>query len=395
MRLAICFTNFGPYHLARLRAAADVLSRRGDALIAYEVAGVERLYPWQVEHRSEPFTWTTLFPGQALEDLAGLDCGMAIEEALERDRPDVVAAVGYARPESVAAARWATRTGRPSLLLSESQAIDRPRHWWKEALKRLRVRLFDAALVGGPSHADYLVALGMPRERIAMGYNAIDNRSYAEAAEEARRSPDAFSRRPPRPYFLSVCRFAPEKNLPALIEGYARYRRAVDDSGAWDLVLCGGGPDGAEVDRAVQASGYGASIHRPGFLQADGLATWYAFASAFVLASLSEPWGLVVNEAAACGLPLLVSDRAGAAGTLVPDPPGTTGLEFDPTDVSAIAEALTWMATRPEAERVAMGRGAASTVARWGPERFAEGLLEAIELANSDLRCSDHRASAS
>ena len=67
---------------------------------------------------------------------------------------------------------------------------------------------------------------------------------------------------------------------------------------------------------AVQASGCAHAIHCPGFLQSEELVRYYAFASAFVHASISEPWGLVVNEAAACGLPLLVSDRAGCADTL-------------------------------------------------------------------------------
>ncbi len=70
-------------------------------------------------------------------------------------------------------------------------------------------------------------------------------------------------------------------------------------------MLCGGGPAAAQVEEAVAASSFADSIHRPGFLQADELSRWYAFASAFVHPSLMEPWGLVVNEAAACGPPAL------------------------------------------------------------------------------------------
>lgn len=386
MDLAISFTNLGPYHLARLRAAAILLSRQGGTLTAYETASVERLYPWQVAPREEPFRRVVLFPDRALEDIPSGECAMAIEEALERDRPDAVAATGYVRPEALAAARWARRTGRASILLSESQEIDRPRPWWKEAVKRRRMRLFDSALVGGESHRAYLETLGMPRSRIALGYNAVDNVAYAARAQASRRSPEGRAGLPDRPYFLSVCRFAREKNLPSLVDAYARYRRAVGEGSAWDLVLCGGGPEADEVARAIARSGAGGSIHRPGFLQADRLSPWYAFASAFVLASRSEPWGLVVNEAAACGLPLLVSDRAGAAGTLVPDPVGTTGMRFDPTRVASIAGALQWMASRTGEEREEMGRRAAEEVARWGPERFASGLIEALGIASISPR---------
>jgi 1,2-diacylglycerol 3-alpha-glucosyltransferase len=381
MNLAISFTNFGPYHLARLRALARRLGAVGGRLTAYETAGTERRYPWRPVRGAEPFAWITLFAGRAVEGLPRAACARAIYEVLERDRPDAVAIAGYARPESMAAIRWARKRGRPVVLMSESQAIDHPRVWWKEAVKRRRVRWCAAALVGGPRHRDYLVSLGLPRERIVLGYNAVDNAAFARRAEEARRDPAGRAGLPRRPFFLAVSRFVAEKNLPRLVRAFAAYRRGEAEDRAWDLVLCGDGPGAREVERAVVASGVGVAIHCPGFLQVDALARWYAFAAAFVHPSLMEPWGLVVNEAAACGLPLLVSERAGCAETLVPDPPGTAGRRFDPEDEPGLCDALRWLARLPEAERAAMGRRAAEIVADWGPERFAAGMTEALALA--------------
>ncbi|MFO0889642.1 MAG: hypothetical protein U0790_10945 [Isosphaeraceae bacterium] len=97
-----------------------------------------------------------------------------------RDLPDVVCSVGYARPESMAAARWARSNGAASILMSESQAIDRPRTWWKERIKRRRLRFFDAAACHDARARDYLVELGMSAGRIALGYNAVDNAFYEE-----------------------------------------------------------------------------------------------------------------------------------------------------------------------------------------------------------------------
>jgi glycosyltransferase involved in cell wall biosynthesis len=211
----------------------------------------------------------------------------------------------------------------------------------------------------------------------------VDNDHYARRAETARRAPEGRRGLPASPYFLAVSRFAPEKNLPRLIRAFALYRASVRHGEPWDLALCGDGPAAAEVEAAVRASGVEGSIHRPGFLQADELSRWYGFASAFVHPSLMEPWGLVVNEAAACGLPLLVSDRAGCVETLVPSPEGTTGARFDPRNVRAIAHQLAWMAGLPESERQDMGRRAAEVVAEWGPERFASGALDALGRADS------------
>ena len=162
MKLAISFTNFGPYHLARLRALATKLKARGDSLIAYEIAGNERRYPWLRAVAEEPFDWVTLFPDRDLESLPKSSCRRAIRDALDRDEPDVLGIVGYARPESMAMLAWARRAHRPTILMSESQEMDHPRVWWKEAVKRQRVRPFSAGLVGGPKHADYLIKLGLP-----------------------------------------------------------------------------------------------------------------------------------------------------------------------------------------------------------------------------------------
>jgi len=382
MLYSICFTNFGPYHLARLRALAGLLARSGDRLVAYEVADVEQRYPWARSGEGEPFAWTTLFPGRTMESIPRDEAARAMTAALGRDRPDAVGIVGYARPESMAALRWARRQGRPTVLMSESQEIDHPRVWWKEAIKRHRVRRFSAGLVGGPRHRDYLVELGMPADRIALGYNAVANDDYARRAAAFRADPDGRAGLPARPYFLAVNRFVPEKNLARLVRAYARYRASIADGRPpWDLVLCGGGPGEPEVDAAIRASGLDRSIHRPGFLQAEGLSRWLAFASAFVHPSLMEPWGLVVNEAAACGLPLLVSDRAGCVETLVPEPAGTTGRRFRPRDEADLAASFAWMAGLPEAERLAIGRRAAGVVAEWGPDRFARGTAEALALA--------------
>ena len=132
-----------------------------------------------------------------------------------------------------------------------------------------------------------------------------------------------------------------------------------------------------------RAAGCDSAIHRPGFLQAESLSRYYAHAAAFVLPSLSEPWGLVVNEAAASGLPLLVSSRAGCAATLVPEPEGTTGGRFDPLDVEEMTTKLAWMAALAGEDRRAMGLRAAQIVSDWGPDRFARGAMEALEFARA------------
>jgi glycosyltransferase involved in cell wall biosynthesis len=392
--VAITFTNFGPYHLARLRALAAALSKSDTTLVAYETASAEGSYYWETDRRSEPFKWKTLFPGRTLESVPRAECVSAMREALDRDRPDACYVVGYYRPECMAMLHWCRARRRPTVLMSESQAIDHPRVWWKEAVKRQRVRRFSSALVGGPRHRDYLVSLGMDADRISLGYNAVDGESFAAEAAAWRAGAAGRAGLPSAPYFLAVSRFVPEKNLPALVRAYDRYRREAGETKPWDLVLCGDGPGSREVWEAVAASPFAGSIHRPGFLQERELARWYAYAGAFVHPSLMEPWGLVVNEAAACGLPLLVSERAGSAETFVPEGPSTSGRRFDPRDEQAIAAALAWVAGLDPTERRGLGERAAGLAREWGLARFARGATEALQVAVAFEALRDRRPAA-
>jgi glycosyltransferase involved in cell wall biosynthesis len=285
----------------------------------------------------------------------------------------------------MAMAAWAQRRGKPAVLMSESQHLDHPRVWWKEAIKRRRVMRFNAGLVGGERHRDYLERLGMPRACIALGYNAVDHDWYEQRAEAARAQgkPEGWL---DRPYFLAVNRFVPEKHLVELVQAHAAYRARVGTARAWDLVLAGDGPERARAAAAAHHAGTEHAVHFPGFLQAESLVVWYAHAGAFVHPSRMEPWGLVVNEAAACGLPLIVSTRAGCVETLVPEPEGTTGYRIAPEDPESLRRALGAMTALSEDERRAMGARARNQAREWGPRRFALGMWEAIERARRGRR---------
>ena len=113
------------------------------------------------------------------------------------------------------------------IVMSESSRHDEPRTWWKEMIKRRIVALFSAALVGGQRHAEYLVELGMPREQVFIGYDAVDNDYFGRRTAEIRNAKFEVrnKRGLPANYFLASARFIEKKNLSTLIEAYAEYRR--------------------------------------------------------------------------------------------------------------------------------------------------------------------------
>lgn len=379
--VAVVFHHIGPYHHARLNAAADRLSVTG---MEWSTTGDAA---WGAADAPARYHKVSLFPEATEQYPAKSELERAFWAALEQTNPDVVAVNGWNNFGSLIAANCCLRHGIPIIVMSESAREDEPRTWWKETAKRRIVGLYSAALVGGQRHTDYLVDLGMPHERIFTGYDVVDNEYFRQRAEELRsqRSEVRQKYRLPENYFLASARFIEKKNLPMLIRAYAEYRQLgnqdnrqqTTDNTPWDLVLLGDGPLREILNSQLSTLNLREHVHLPGFKQYDALPVYYAFADAFVHASTSEQWGLVVNEAVACGLPVIVSDRCGCVPELV----NGNGFSFDPFDEQALVARLVQMASLSNDERKKLSDSSYRISANFAPARFGEGLQCAMEAA--------------
>jgi len=370
-RVGILFERFGPYHHARTRAAAAVMP-----VEAIEIFRRDATYAWDPLARHDDYPARTLFddPGSAHGHRR-----QALWKALDEISPDVLALPGWGHWYSNAALSWALANGVRVVAMSETTRADRDRAAPRELSKKAILTGFDAALVGGTPQWRYLAELGFPTDRIVLGYDAVDNDHFGRGTQEARRA-DGEARdryRLPARYFLTSCRLIRRKNVAGLLRAFAMYRQRAK-SAPCDLVVLGDGPErGALQDLALEI-GVGDSVHFMGFRQYPDLPAFYALATAFVLPSLTEPWGLVVNEAMACGVPVLASETAGCARDLVV--PGQTGWRFAPEDTPRLAALLSTFAEQPQLAK-RMGHAAGRFIQDWGPARFASGLERACEIA--------------
>ena len=396
MLLAIHFARLGPYHFARFRSACEVLAPLGWRVVALETAGSDATYEWERESGvGEQWERVTVFPDGVFERIPAGEMKRGIVMELDRLRPDAVAIAGWGTVDARACLDWCKRNDTKAIAMSETRAADGRRVWWKEWVKSRIVRSFDAALCGGESHKRYLVRLGMPEERIALGYNVVDNDFFKSRTADCGTWIDG-------PYFLASNRFVERKNLGRLVEGYKIFQDSalqiqVEKMGLWPLVLLGDGELRDELEAQCVELGLevaepenlkltsyklktprgGGCVVFPGFRQIGELRAFYAGAGAFVHPALEEPWGLVINEAMASGLPVLSSRNVGAAEELVVD--GKTGLLFDPRDVNSIAESLFKMFSMSEPARRKMGVEAREMLERKAPSRaFGEGLAKVL-----------------
>lgn len=356
MRVALLFRSFGPYHLARLRAA-----RCHHDILALEHAAVDADYDWNVQAEKHEAGIITLASHERSRSLAS---------ELKSFKPDAIAIPGYSEPFALEALRTGRALGIPTILMSDTHSGTARDGIIRNFAKRQMIALFQAALVAGSVHASYLARLGFSASKIALGYDVVDNRYFA---------PIAISDQPldaPTPYFFACSRFTEKKNLERLVAAFARYRRATPEGG-WDLVVAGEGPLRAKLEELRQASGYAANIHFVGHKTYAQLPSIYRAAGAFIHPSLRDEWGLVVNEAMAAGLPVLVSDCAGCSSELVEN--GVNGFTFDPFEVDGLTALMHRIATARD--RRVMGEASLRIIARWDTERFAVGLSEAAQMA--------------
>jgi glycosyltransferase involved in cell wall biosynthesis len=388
--VAVVFHHIGPYHHARLNAAADRLAVTG---IEWSSKGYDS---WGAADVPACYQKISLFSEATERYPAKAQLRRTFWSALEQANPDVVAVNGWNNFGSLVATDCCVRRGIPIVVMSESARQDEPRTWWKEMIKRRIVALYSAALVGGQRHVEYLVELGMPQDRSFTGYDVVDNDYFArrtleirnshlrrgyggQAASEIRKQYGL-----PDNYFLASARFVEKKNLPMLIRAYAAYRQKSEASGnpPWDVVLLGDGPMREALKSQLSTLNLHRHVRLPGFKQYDELPVYYALAKAFVHASTTEQWGLVVNEAIASGLPVIVSSRCGCVPELVQD----NGFTFEPTDEHELGSRLLQMASLSDDERRRLGDASYRVAANVAPERFGEGLQQGAQLALSDSR---------
>ena len=367
-----------PYHFARWAAAAK--SFPGNCCLL-EMTNRDEFNVLECLDRSAAaFRRETLFPDRHRAEVRPSVLRQALFHRLEELQPRVVVLNGYSSNYSLAALEWSSHSGVPVVICSESNEFDEPRRLLKELIKRRIIRLCSSGLAGGSPQAIYLTKLGLPPEAVFVGYDVVDNEHFAKGADIARQQATDVRAKLnlPSHYFLACSRFTAKKNLSTLIRAYARYRKSSVGSEK-DLVIVGDGPLRTKLKNVVSRFELEESVHFVGAKPYSQLPAYFGLADVFVHASAIEQWGLVVNEAMASGVPVIVSRACGCVSDLICE--GENGVTFDPADVEGLTKVLIQFSALAESRLIEMGEAGRSIIRNWGPERFASGLKSAVEYA--------------
>lgn len=376
--LTIIYSKFGPYHLARLNAIIKICQPLGIKVMAIEIASKANIYPWETTEADNKNLYT-LFHGAAWEDLRSIRTIREMWCILEKLNPDYLAVSGHKRSWEIASLIWARWRRRVAIILMDSKYDDYPRWALIEWIKRRIFSLYDAALVSGVKSKNYAEKLGIAPDKILLGSDVVDNAYFATRAKWARDNAASLRLQYglPEDFFLYVGRFDEKKNVSRLLQAYAQYVRMATVARAWPLVLCGSGPLEDRLRQEARDLGL-AQVIFAGFKQIDELPLYYALARCLVVpSSHSEQWGLVVNEAMAAGLPVLVSQTCGCAPDLVQE--GVNGYTFNPYDTQELSQLMLRMSSGG-IDLETMVEHSRRIIADFSPETFAWNLLRLIEV---------------
>ncbi|MHB2020395.1 MAG: glycosyltransferase family 4 protein [Candidatus Xenobia bacterium] len=347
--------------------ARDGAERHFDAGFAREVQWDVPLldgYPHQFLRNDSPWPSLRSFWGLLNPSVAAV---------LWRTRPHVLWVHGWGSATTWMAIATALAIGVPVLMRGDTnpRAVRRswkmrPRQW---LLRRLFSRLAGFLAAGQRNHEFYL-GLGVPASRIHTVPYAVDNARWQAEADRLRPQRRQLRERwglpADVPLLLYCGRLAEEKGVSELLAAC----RQIQTAGA--LVVVGDGP----LRALLEGPRGGLPVYWMGFKNQSELAQFYVLADALVVPSRFEPWGLVINEAMVCGLPVLATDVVGAVPDLVTD--GVTGLVFPAGSTDLLAQAMERMLRDP-VSRAAMGAEAAGRIAKWSYEQDVEAILACLE----------------
>ncbi|HEY3453480.1 MAG TPA: glycosyltransferase family 4 protein [Bryobacteraceae bacterium] len=331
LRVALLTNLIPPYH----KPVLDRLAKRYGSLRILLSTTMESNRPWTPEWQGLDVavqkTWTF---GRRWRHPAGFSEALPLHvpidtfARLRRYRPDVVISVEMGMRTLLAALyRRLHRDSRLIIWAEVSEATERGRGVLRRVLRAVLARQADAFLAVGASGMRYVRGLGVAPGRVFPLFYTTDVKRFA--GSDASRTPERVRR------ILYAGQLIERKGLVPFLAALSEWAAAHPERNV-EFTIAGGGPLRTALETFVAQENL--TLHFAGSLPYDELPKLYSKADVFVLPTLADTWGVVVNEALAAGLPVLGSVRAQAVEELVID--GVNGWTFDPDRPSEMYAAI-------------------------------------------------------
>ncbi len=299
--------------------------------------------------------------------------------ALARHHHDAIICCAWDTPATFYTSYHATLTGTPFILWSGSTAAEDSRLRRMTApLVRGLVRRANAWLAYGTRAKEYLASLGADPDRTFLAYNTVETTDFAArsgiSSEEREASRERLGIQ--TQHVLLYCgNLLDLKGVGDLLEAFAAF---APDAPDLTLLLVGSGRDEARYRAFVATGGLSDRVVFAGFAPRDEMPRYYALGDVLVLPSRSEIWGLVINEALACGVPVIATDVCGATADLIEE--GVNGIIVPARNPNALSQAFARYFA-PETDRAVMAERARQSIESFSIARTADAFVDAVSAA--------------
>jgi glycosyltransferase involved in cell wall biosynthesis len=304
-----------------------------------------------------------------------------LPSALTRQQPACVVAGGFG-PSALLTEWWCRRTKTPLVLWSGAWPLGQRKIGRAEILARRRlVHRASAFIAYGTAAADYLRSLGAPPDRVFCAWNTVDLEKMAAAAHAAgeRRAELRSKYSLAEKNLLYVGTVVESKGLREMMAAALAAASTCGTEHGWVLHVVGGGPLRQELEDTAKIAGQEARFRFHGLRPEEDVAEMLGLSDGFILPTKREAWGLVINEAMACGVPVVASRLAGATRDLIID--GVTGFVVDPTDIDSLAGLICRLVSDDPQCREIGRAGAEAVRAKASLAKAAEGFVAAVTCA--------------
>jgi len=263
---------------------------------------------------------------------------------------------------------WAKKNENNLIFWLDSTYDDRKHYFPKEQIKQFFLKYFDIFIAPGNKTKQYLEYMKVDGSKIITTGYSVNTNFFIEQYQLYKNTRDILLNKlaiKKKYNFIFIGRFAPEKNIFTLLESFLEISK---NSNEWGLLLLGDGPLKEDIISFITDNELEDKIQLPGFIQQDEIVKYFIVSNVFILPSLSEPWGLVVNEAMLCSMPVIVSNRCGCETELVNE--GVNGFSFDPLDTLKLQQLMESF-TKGKYDIELMGRESLRIVEQHSPKIIA------------------------
>lgn len=365
MKIAFLHTDFRIYWPARLNALANELLKNGHSYFVVEISGKGSPYEF-AKNNNIPSYWHLLYPSTAISDINTKELKQTIHHELDEINPDVIIAGAIAFPSGANAVSWAKKNKKKVIIFDDARIEDVQRNFVVNFIKKSIYKCVDAIIYPAEPWLETAYFWGFKKKQVFYGIDVVDNdfwRGYGNGRTEKGN------------YIIAVGRMIPKKNFIYLLQEYKSYLDQCENT--FDLLLIGDGIEKERLKQFVIESRLESKVHFLEFQTQERLRELYHNAACSSSSSEYETWGLVINEAMACGLPIIASIKCGATSTLVKD--GFNGYTFDPFEKGALCSKLIAFHNLSDKKKEEMGKHSSSIISEWGLERFVSGCCDAID----------------